>query len=293
MLSDFSLTGLLMIDRAAAQIISGGAQQAAGPLVGSFAGGTGVTALNNLAQLIWTKSWVLAGAAATYNIVRAGVRLINSQEEDKLSKARRTILLSLVGVMALYLVPRFISAIYTAGGPSGVFATPGGVTAGATVFVDELYGILRWTSVVLVPLGIGMIVISGFRVIASFGSEDAVPVMRRAIASVGTGLLLILLDPENNPVIKNTLGIPNFGLPGTPSTGPIIVRGLAIVQSLLSFLALIAVVIVAYAGILLILSLGSEEEKTKAKGLLTRSAIGLLVVSISYAFIAFIVSLAA
>lgn len=275
-----------LIERAAAQPISGAAQQAAGPLVGNFAGGSGFLAFNNLAILLWEKSWVLAAIAATYNIVRAGIRLISGQEEDKLSKARRTILLSLVAVMALYLVPRIIQAIYTGGGNIGIFDTPAGVFAGASIFAEEVYGLLRWITVLVLPVAIGMIVIAAFRVISTFGKEDALPVMRRAVASVGAGIVLIFLDP----VIKNTLGVSDSGL-GTPSTGPLIARAIGIVNTVLLLLALLSVVMVAYAGIRLVLSLGNEEEQTKAKGLLLRVAIGILILSVSYAFTQFIVNL--
>lgn len=283
----------LIVDRAAAQAVSIGAQQVAGPLVGNFTGGIGVYAANQLAYLIWTKLWVLAALVAGYNIVRAGIKLINSQEEDKLTKARRTIVTSLVGVMALYLVPRIVDAIYTGGAVfyapfNLVFETPGGVTLGASIFTAELYGIIRWVEVMIVPVAIGIVVYSGFRIITTFGKEEGPAVMRRAIASLATGIILLLIDPA----IKATLGIPNFGLPGTPSTAPIIARGLGILNSVLLLLSLAAIVIVVYAGIRLVVSLGNEEEQTKAKSLLVRAIIGMTIVFLSFALSVTIVAIA-
>ncbi|MBI5156081.1 hypothetical protein HZA45_02275, partial [Candidatus Peregrinibacteria bacterium] len=137
------IIGSLLIPSAHAQLVSAGARMVAGPLVASFAGGTGVIAFNNLAFFFLTRVWLIASIVALYNIVRAGIKLINSGEEDKLTKARDTIAISLVAVMALYLAPKLVEAIFSAGGPTGVFSSQAGVVAGATVFAIEIYGIIR------------------------------------------------------------------------------------------------------------------------------------------------------
>lgn len=288
MILRLALIGLLLTaETASAQFISVGAQQAAGPLVGFFTGGAGVIGFNQLAALLVQKAWMLVAAAATYLIVRAGIQLINGQEEDKLTKARRTIGASLVAVMAFYLGPRVLVAIYTAGGSLGVFETPAGVNAGATVFADEIYGIIRWVEVMVMPIAIGMIVVSGFKIMGSFGKEEALPTMRKSIAGVGAGLMLLLLDP----IVKLTLGIPNLGMPGVPSTAPLLARAIAIVNTLLLYLALLGVIVAVYAGIRVLVSFGKEEELNQAKQLLGRAAIGLLVIFLSYGFSVFILSL--
>lgn len=284
-LAALALLTILLPGAADAQQVSYGAEQVAGPLIGFFTSTTGVVGLNDLAYLLMTKFWLLIGVAATYNIVRAGIRLINSQEEDKVSKARRTIGMSLVAVMAAYLAPKLVEAIYTAGGIAGVFASPGGVFAGAGVFANELYGIIRWIEVMLIPLAIALIVFSGLKAILTFGKEDGPAALRREVLAVGVGLILLILDP----VIKATLGIPNFGLPGTPSTAPLITRGIAIVNNLILLLALLATAIAIYAGIRMIVSLGNEEAKTAAKNLLVRTAIGMAILFLSYALIGHVI----
>ncbi len=276
-----AILGLLLPAVAHAQV-SFGAQQVAGPLVGFFTGTTGVIGLNDLALLLLTRVWLLIGVAATYNIVRAGIRLINSQEEDKLTKARRTIGSSIVSVMAFYLVPRIVVAVYSANGPGNTFMTPAGVDAGATVLASELYGIIRWVEVIIIPLAIGLIVFSGLKAILSFGKEDGPAALRKEVFAVVAGILLLMVDP----FIKATLGIPNLGLPGVPSTAPLFLRGIEIVNKLMLMLALVAVVIVVYAGIRMIISVGSEDDTTKAKQLLVRAIIGMAVLFISYALAA-------
>lgn len=68
------------------------------------------------------------------------------------------------------------------------------------------------------------------------------------------------------------------GLPDASS--PDDVRGtvIAILEAVLNFLALIAVVVIVIAGIRLILSQGEDEQKDKAKKTILYSIIGLVVV---------------
>jgi len=283
------LIGPLLVPSAHAQLVSAGARMVAGPLVASFAGGTGVIAFNNLAYFFLTRVWLIASVVALYNIIRAGIKLINSGEEDKLTKARDTIAISLVAVMALYLAPKLVQAIFSAGGPAGVFSSQAGVVAGATVFAIEIYGIIRWIEVLIAPFAIALIVLSGIKAIGSFGTEDGPAALRREVFSVIVGIIILLLDP----VIKATLGIPatGIGLPGVPTPVPILARAIGIGNQLLLFLSLVAVGIVIYAGIQMMVSVGEEEAMTKSKGLLTRAAIGFVVLIVSYSLINLVVGI--
>lgn len=284
------LLGLLLPAAASAQV-SLGATQASGGLFATFTTFTGVPGFNELALLLVHKVWLLIGIAAVYNIVRAGISLINNQEEDKLTKARKTIGVSVAAVMAFYFVPRLVEAIYTANGPAGVFTSPVGVVAGATVFATEIYGVIRWVEVVIIPIAIALIVVSGLKAIASFGKEDGVTALRREVVAVAMGIVLLGLDP----VIKATLGIPRqgIGMPGVPTTAPLFVRAVEIINELLLFLALIATAMVTYAGIRLIVSLGNEEGATAAKGTLFRTTVGMVVLFLSYALTSLAMSLIA
>lgn len=284
-----SLIGPLLIPSAHAQLISAGATMVAGPLVAFFAGGRGVIAFNNLAFFFLARVWLIASVIALYNIIRAGIKLINSGEEDKLTKARNTIAISLVAVMALYLTPKLVEAIFSAGGPTGVFSSQAGVVAGATVFAIEIYGIIRWIEVLIAPFAIALIVLSGIKAIGSFGKEDGPAALRREVFAVVVGILILLLDP----IIKMTLGIPptGIGLPGVPTPVPILVRAINIGNQLLLFLSLVAVGIVIYAGIEMMVSMGEEEAQTKSKALLTRAAIGFVVLILSYSLINLVVGI--
>lgn len=67
------------------------------------------------------------------------------------------------------------------------------------------------------------------------------------------------------------------GIAGLPS-GDVRSTVVRIIQSVLSFLALIAVITIIIAGIILIVSLGNEEQKERAKRIIFYTLIGLVVI---------------
>lgn len=67
------------------------------------------------------------------------------------------------------------------------------------------------------------------------------------------------------------------GVAGLPA-GEVRSTVIRIIQSVLSFLALIAVITIIIAGILLIVSLGDEEQKERAKRIIFYTLIGLVVI---------------
>jgi len=67
------------------------------------------------------------------------------------------------------------------------------------------------------------------------------------------------------------------GVAGLPS-GDVRSTVVRIIQSVLSFLALLAVITIIIAGIILIVSLGNEEQKERAKRIIFYTLIGLVVI---------------
>ncbi len=73
----------------------------------------------------------------------------------------------------------------------------------------------------------------------------------------------------------------------TTSINPLIAT---IIQSLLSLLGIIFLVLMVYGGYLWMTAAGNEEKVTKAKNLITAAIIGLIIVVASYAISVFVVS---
>ncbi len=216
-------------------------------------------------------------------IVRAGLKLINSQEDDKLSKARTTIASTCVGLMLAYVSDRLVAAFYLPGGTWN----NGSAQTGANILTLEIAGILDFFMTLAVVVSVFIIIISGLRAVSSFGKEDGTELLKKTIAGVATGLFLMLIAGS----IKLALGL-SADVIATVPTGstpdPIIQRIADVVGAALGFLALVAFAIVVYAGVMMVVSAGSEDQYKKSKDLIIRSMIGLVVILLAGAAVVFI-----
>ena len=268
---------------AAAQTnISGVADRVSnGTLASNFGGG----GFSGIAEFLRGKILIVVAPIAIFFVVRSGLRLINSQEDDKLTKAKNTIAATCVGVMFAYISDRLVTAFFTPGGTWNNSSA----TTGANVLSTEIIGILNWITVFVAVLGALIIIVSGLKVVSSFGGEDT-GAMRRTIGGVVAGILLITCIGA----IKLSLGLTAGALavlPGAASPTSIISRGVGIILILIGFTSAIALGVIVYAGILMVFNLGDEDQYTKAKSLIIRSVIGLAVMLLSGAGIVFIQNL--
>jgi hypothetical protein len=253
--------------------------------------GTGVGAglLNNALIFFSGRLLILAGITTTYIIVKAGLSLINSQADDKLAKAKRQIGTAIVAIVLGYLSERFVAATY--GPPSG---TPGSALfnpeTSVTILETEAAGVISMVLELVVILSILMIIATGIKVVASFGKEDGPAEIRRSIFGVITGLVLL----TSSTAIQLSLGLDPSGVefPSGPVTaGPLINRAIALIQIVLGFMALVAVVVIIYMGVRLIVGLGNEEDLTNLKKIIGRVLLGLFVILLSYTFTVFLLEI--
>ncbi len=230
-------------------------------------------------------------AIGIYLVVRAGISLIISQEEDKLSRAKRTIASTLIGIVLVFISQELVVSFIPAPHAIGSGNTQGIFGGGQVVLQDTIYGILNWVLVAMAALGALMIVVSVLRGISSFGKEDSVKDIRQTVFSVAIGIVMISLIPA----IKWSLGITDLAPLGEGGNAPdatkIIVEISKIIAELLLFLALLAVTVVIYAGVRIIVNFGNEEEFKKSRQLIVRALIGLTIILCSYVLTVFVINL--
>ena len=79
-------------------------------------------------------------------------------------------------------------------------------------------------------------------------------------------------------------------IPDPVGTGQSDIRAtvIGVIQKVLSFMALIAVVLIIVAGIRLVISQGEEGEKDKAKKTIIYVIVGLVVIALAYAITVFV-----
>lgn len=277
-----TLGALLAPSAVAAQVSNAANQVSSGLLDGSIGAGT----FPGIAEFLRLRILLIITPIALFFVVRAGMRLINSQDDDKLNKAKNTIASVCVAIMLAYISDRLVNAFYVPGG------TWNQATAqtGASILSLEIGGIINWVTVLVAVLGILMIIASGLRAVGSFGKEDGVGEIRRTVAGVITGIGMLIIGGAVKLSLGLTVG--SFAvLPTFPNASPIIERGVQITMVVLGFMALVAVAIVIYAGLMMVLNFGSEERFEKAKGIITRAGIGLIVILMSIVIVRFIANL--
>jgi len=110
--------------------------------------------------------------------------------------------------------------------------------------------------------------------------------MKKTIIGLLTVTLLVIpLLASAQVTIRSGFGL-TFGL-GTADLESSVVR---IVQWVLGFLGLIAVIFILYGGLIWMMAGGNEEKVTKAKKTIVAAVVGLVVVLIAWSIITFVVS---
>ncbi len=274
------ITGL--VETAHAQSLSGIANQVSNGLLPFFTGdgegGTGANAYAGIAGFLLEQAKTIVWIFVVLLLVRSGIKLIYGQSEERFEEAKRAVANGLMAVVLVYLTTSLVNAFIRVGGswePS----------AGSAIFTTEMLGIVRWVQVLVAVLAIGMIIAAVVAAMFSMGSDDATGRIRRAVFGAAAGILILGIDVA----FRATFGLAYFSIPSGPSPFPIIVRALFIIGFILGFMALIAVIVVIYAGIMMILSLGNEEQFKNSRSLILRALLGLFVILTSVIIVGFVV----
>lgn len=241
---------------------------------------------------VWLKP--LFSVIATFLIVRYGFTLINSQEEEKLSKAKQMIGASIAAIMLLYLPEQLVRAVYGGYGAGGTLDQAGAgkaistPDASAGIITGELGGIISWFETIVAVLAVTIIIVSGILAVTSYGKEEGGTQFKHTVGAVIFGVFLIAIKQ----VILGTLGLQvGAVLPGNPTVNTALQKIVQVVSGLLEFAGILAAAVMIYAGILMALNFGNEEQYSKAKGIILRAGIGLLAIIASFAVIRFVMTI--
>lgn len=223
-----------------------------------------------IAETIVARAQWLIIPAATLTIIITGIRMIVGQEDEALEKGRSIISACVAGIVMSFLVGPFVAAF-----------TLRALTTGPDIVESEVGGIINWALVLAAPVAVTMIILSAVKAMTK--PEEGIANMRKTIVSAAAGILLLLF----RFVLVAALG----GSPRiAPQPLPIIFILVRILQVVLGFMGLAAGVMVIYAGILMILSFGKEDQFGKARGLIIRSLVGVVVILLSAAIVQFVLA---
>lgn len=241
--------------------VGGGGQL---PLVG--------TTFTDIFETLGTNFIPFINFVAILGIVLAGATLVLSQDEDRLSKTRKVIIAILFGLVIVN-----VANVIRQGYLDAFFAeTPGGAQGNITVIRDEVLGVLDFLMTPAAIIAILAIIVSGIRAIAKLGNEEGTAMLRRTIFATGFGIVLLIAKAAlSMAVVGDTETAPG----GDPTN---IVRTLVEVgRAFVLLMGLAAVAIIVLAGIFMIVNVGNQEQYDRAKKLILRVVIGLIIMLVA------------
>jgi hypothetical protein len=223
----------------------------------------------------------LMGSVAVVFIVVSGILMVFAQgDETKITEQKRSITYAIIGLVAILLIERMVSAIYGVPGEQRAL-TP---NTAAQVSV-EIYGLVSYIKAILGSVAIFMIVISGVRTLTAT-EEDQLISQRRAIRWTLVGLALILI---NQVVVENIFVKPAQSASGTitkTNVQNILDLFGKVAEFLMGFVGLIAFAALIYGAASMVINFGNDELVGKAKKIITNSLIGIVIILSTYAIVA-------
>ncbi len=205
-----------------------------------------------------------------------GVRMIIGQEDDALEKARPVMTAVVSGIVLMYLIDPFIQAFY--GTQGDVFQ--GNLGFGVGIIETEVGGLINWVLVLVAALAVMIIIVNAVKGLAKGTNEEGIANMRKTIGAIAAGIILL--------VFREIIGSGFVASPNNPVV-PFLVPIVRVMAFVLGFLALAAILIAIYAGFLMIFALGKDDQVTKAKSLLGRAIVGMIVILVSLAIVNFVI----
>ncbi len=196
----------------------------------------------------------------------AGLKLVTKSSEDELGNAKRSIGMVFAGVVLASLHSLLFSA---AGG--------GGTVPDATELCPAFLNVIGIFEGLAGILAVIAIAFTGIKVLASFGSEDAVASMRQAVGAVLFGLFILI----EKPIVYGAIGLDKCEIVGGASSVAIVGKVLSIIATFMGYLQVVAILILVVLGLLMIVNFGNEEQFTKLKSYLFRLAIGFIIISMA------------
>ena len=246
----------LLPQRVSAQFLGReGATFVAGDLGNVASGGFG-----DIAARIANEAMLFMNTAAILSIVIAGILAIIAQDENRIAIARKVMVMATMGIV-LVNVAFSVSRAYII---AFNFDEGANTQLGADIISAEILGFINFAEVPVAIIAIITIISYGIKALLDYGGEQGAQSFRKAVLSVLTGILMITLKI----IIAGSI------TSGDP-TG-IWDPAVRVLFYIVGYVALIAVVVIAIAGIYLIINLADENRAEKAKGIIISVLVGLI-----------------
>lgn len=197
-------------------------------------------------------------------VVVSGFIMAFSQSEEHATTAKRTIIGSVAAIILVNLAGPIRNAILGTGGITGI--SGGEIQFGGDLY-EEITGIADWLASAAATVAVLMIIISGIRAVINWGSDEGITQLKRTLIATIAGFTII--------VLRTVIAEPIVETGEVSGIVDVIVDAM---NNVVGFLGLFAVITIVIAGIMMVVNIGNDDQYNRAKSLIVRVIIGLLVI---------------
>ncbi len=245
--------------------------------------------INILVTVFHTMKWVIGFLALLWVIVSGVYMVANSNDESEYGKAKNMMKYSLAGLAIMLLVEPLVLDVLIGGGNGGLDSTAEWDVERMKIVYDnftiQTQGILNFIKTFLVFIAMAYIIMSGVKMMASFGEEEQLSEAKSMFMPILVGMLVIVFNEFFvDYVLYNWMfdGEEVRYAPDGDNARVLIEAIIGYLMYILEFLALIAFVYLLYGGFLYITSFGSEEKASEGKVIVINAMIGIFIIMFSY-----------
>ncbi len=212
-------------------------------------------------------------------IVIAAIKLISTTNEEDAGKAKKTLLYAIAGMILIQLADIIVRKMFF-GELGDAFENIAVTKLYAEQSVAQVRGVIGMAEAFLGIIAVLIIIIRGFKVMTSGGSEEELGKAKKHLGYAVAGLFVIMLSEV---VIRGVI-FPDNGqsLPDAEVAKYIIVK---IINYVIGFVSIIAFVALFYAGYLYVTSAGNEEATTKVKKIFLAAIIAIVLALGAFALV--------
>jgi hypothetical protein len=226
---------------------------------------------------------------AVLAIVVAGVRIVSAVDnEDEIGNQKKVLIGVGVGIVVMNMADVIVNTLYQ---NRGTPASDPRIAAMKfqTLIVER---ILDFMMSFIAAIAVFMVVMAGFRMITAAGDEGKQKEQRFVLIQAIVGLMLVLLA---QPIVKAVYGYKSFNVFDREFPNPNLAFGIQvlvqIMNYLLSFFFIGAVVMLIYAGFLMVAHFGDDSRSDTAKNIIKYVVISMVIAISSYSLVAWLVTL--
>lgn len=228
--------------------------------VGGDLGGVASGGFGDIFASVATAAMPFVNGAGILAIVVSGILTVVAQDENRIAVTRTVVVMASIGIVLVNIAYRLMVG-YTTAFNFDFGANP---QAGANIISTEILGFINFAEVPVAVIAIITIISYGIKAVIDYGGEQGATSFRKAVLSVLTGILMITIKF----LVAGSI------VSGDPSG--ITVPAVRTLFTIVSFVGLIAVVVIVAGGIYLVVNLGDENRATKAKNIIISVIFGLV-----------------